>query len=378
MFKIAKDEKRRVKAVIEGLEGDGKTALSLLFPGPLWVIDTERGTNILKDKFFMVLSMNHMGGMAAALNEVKKNEADIETLVIDSASPLWHDLVYQYSQKKLQKRGTDDLSFNDWGPIKRQWTAFLNRLIDLDMNIVLTARLKDQYGKSNGGKMPEVVGMTADLEKSTVHLFDFVLRAHRQPNAKTKRDDFFITVNKSRRDELPTGKRFNVTAKNGFDELFSPLINSLSTGVDPIPSETPLLEEEPASEVAPLTTEEKLSAINEKFMGESDLPSDSEIKVVMTQASKIIWLAENIDDQKKFSKAHGKALLMGIFGVDSTKKLTRLQFDQFSHSINFLYEVGERRVVDLKGYATPRYQELYKMVFPPQPQATPAKEIANG
>jgi hypothetical protein len=144
-FTKAKKVKRYVKVALWGDKKSGKTRFGLSFPKPC-VIDTERGTLLYADKYdFAVKDANRWQELLQALDALEKGGHEYETLVIDSLTIFWQDLIDVQIEYVKNRRGNEVLSTGDWGTIKRRWKSFINRLVDLNMHVVLVMREKDEY-----------------------------------------------------------------------------------------------------------------------------------------------------------------------------------------------------------------------------------------
>jgi hypothetical protein len=91
-----------------------------------------------------------------------------------------------------------ELQPRDWATIKAELKELVRKLIQLDMNVIVTARQKAQY--SDAGFM-RVIGETFDGEKSLPYLFDTILRLYRDDAGR-----FMAENMKDRTNKLPSGK----------------------------------------------------------------------------------------------------------------------------------------------------------------------------
>lgn len=91
-----------------------------------------------------------------------------ETLAIDPVTLLWEHIQFTQSLKveRSNRDNKEDYSHKDWGDMKRDYKGILNRLLQLPMNVIVTARSSDRT--ENGKKL----GTRADAEKSTIYAFD--------------------------------------------------------------------------------------------------------------------------------------------------------------------------------------------------------------
>src|SRR6187401_1751417 len=128
-------------------------------------MDTERATLLYADKYdFAVKDANRWAELLQALDALEKGGHEYETLVIDSLTIFWQDLIDVQIEYVKNRRGNEVLSTGDWGMIKR--------LVDLDMHVVLVMREKDEYttetDQRTGEEKSKKTGEhRADAEKST-------------------------------------------------------------------------------------------------------------------------------------------------------------------------------------------------------------------
>lgn len=174
LFKKAQDEAVRMKACFYGKPGVGKTWVSLHFPNPV-VIDLEKGTALYGADFdFDVLRTQELEVIENAVDELIEDPQEYRTLIIDPMS-VYCDLVQEdvLAQRRLET-GDDNVQLKgtDWGPIKQRIRRFVNKLLSLDLNIVVTAREKPEYLE---GSFMKQVGVLPDIHKEIPHMFDTVI-----------------------------------------------------------------------------------------------------------------------------------------------------------------------------------------------------------
>ena len=205
-FLPATSTQRRLKLLLWGDSGSGKTTLALQFPAPA-VIDLEGGTDHYGDAFqFDVLRVTTAEEITAAVDWLLVHPHEYRTLVIDPITVFWDALQRKWSDIYLRrKKGSKghrleyyDLQPRDWMAIKADFKEFVRKLIQLDMNVVATARQKTLY--ADHGFMRSV-GETFDGEKSLPYVFDSILRLYRDENGR------FMAENlKDRSNKLPQGQ----------------------------------------------------------------------------------------------------------------------------------------------------------------------------
>ena len=170
-FEPAPVTDRRLKALFWGDSGAGKTTLALRFPHPA-VIDLEGGTVHYGGQFdFEVLKATTADEVMAAVDWLLTHEHPYRTLVIDPITIHWDALQAKWSQIFLQRNKGGkghhgeyyELQPRDWVTMKAEFKLLVRKLLQLDMNVIVTARQKALY--SDSGFM-RVIGETFDGEKS--------------------------------------------------------------------------------------------------------------------------------------------------------------------------------------------------------------------
>lgn len=204
-FQAATVTSRRLKLFLWGDSGDGKTTLALRFPRPV-VIDLEGGTEHYGGVFeFDVLKATTADEVMAAVDWLRTHPHPYLTLVIDPITVYWDALQMKWRDifLKRNKGGKGHnvefyvLQPKDWVTLKAEFKELLRKLIQLDMNVIITARQKAQYAET-GFMRP--VGETFDGEKSLPYLFDTILRLYRDETGR------FMAQNlKDRSNKFPRG-----------------------------------------------------------------------------------------------------------------------------------------------------------------------------
>lgn len=187
---------QRLKALFYGSAGVGKTMAAIQFPKP-YIIDTEGSTN--KPQY--VKQIDKAGGVVLMtvdfeemVNELKQLltiKHDYKTLVIDSLTNLYNDLL----EKAEKKVGTE--FGRHYGEANKRMKQLLNLLFRMDMNVIITSHSKNEYGQNLA-----VLGQTFDCYKKLDYLFDLVFEIQ-------KRGDKRIgIVKKSRIEAFPDNDTF--------------------------------------------------------------------------------------------------------------------------------------------------------------------------
>lgn len=179
-FKPAEAVAPKVKALIYGPSGIGKTYLALTAPGRVAVIDTEGGTAFYAGRTglsdFDVLPTKTFHDVTEAVAYLKAHPDVYKTLVIDPVTVLYETLQDAAQVKRADKRHDPDadLEMLDWQRIKRAYKSLMTELVNLPLHVIVTAREKDETERRGGEQVK--VGVRPDTEKSTPYYFDAIVR----------------------------------------------------------------------------------------------------------------------------------------------------------------------------------------------------------
>ena len=194
---------KRVKLLVWGDSGTGKTTLALGFPRPA-LIDLEGGADLYAEKAeFDVFRCTTADEVLHAVTWLATNRHPYRTVVVDPISVYWDQLQRKWSDLfLLRNRGAKgyhfeffDMGPKEWQTVKAEHKDLLRRLASLDLNVIVTARQRPLY--ADGGFM-RVAGETFDGEKNIGYAFDSVVQLYRDPKGR-----FMARVQKDRTGLLP-------------------------------------------------------------------------------------------------------------------------------------------------------------------------------
>ena len=166
---------------IYGETGTGKTVTALHFPSPA-VIDLERGTDFYSDPFdFVRIQTNDWDETVKAVDELITDPGDVKTLVIDPFTVAWEILQDKHLKRLRVKKNNPNYTLQplDYKLIKGDLKSFVNKLLAVDLNIIITARSKPEYS-SDSGEFMKILGQKPDGPKEIPYLFDVVLELSKQ------------------------------------------------------------------------------------------------------------------------------------------------------------------------------------------------------
>jgi adenosyl cobinamide kinase/adenosyl cobinamide phosphate guanylyltransferase len=157
---------KRLKAFFYGAAGVGKTTAAISFPRP-YLIDTERGAE--NDQYVRILKENQGAIFQTTdfdelINEIKSllsEKHDYRTVIIDPLTTLYNDLLDKCAKDLKEKSKEKDATGTEFGrhytEANKHMKHLIKLLLRLDMNVIITAHAKNEYGKGM-----EVLGQTYD------------------------------------------------------------------------------------------------------------------------------------------------------------------------------------------------------------------------
>jgi hypothetical protein len=158
---------KRLKLFMFGPAGVGKTTAAIQFPNS-YIIDCEKGTEnydkLITASGSAVFQTTDIHEVIAEVKALLTEPHDYRTLVIDPITTVYNDLL----DKCEQKVGAD--FGRHYGAANKEMKRLANLIMALDMNVVVTAHAKTEYGQ-NLAK----IGYTFDGWKQLDYWFDLVI-----------------------------------------------------------------------------------------------------------------------------------------------------------------------------------------------------------
>ncbi len=177
--------KKRLKVFIYGAPKVGKTTCCIQFPKP-YLIDTEGGAvhpqyvDLLKGSGGVIYQCTQADEVLKEVQALRREKHEFKTLIIDSITILYTNLLNYRDSVASGKFGEPYASTN------RQFLALIYALMELDMNVLVTAHSKVKYvstGTGNQLKM-ETEGETFDCYKKIPFLFDLIIEAQNRGGSR--------------------------------------------------------------------------------------------------------------------------------------------------------------------------------------------------
>jgi hypothetical protein len=180
---------KRLKLFMFGPAGVGKTTAAIQFPNS-YIIDCERGSEnydkLITASGSAVFQTTDIHDVIQEVKSLLTEQHDFRTLVIDPITPLYNDLL-----DKCEARVGADFG-RHYGAANKEMKRLANLIMALDMNVVITAHAKVEYGQ-NFAKL----GYTFDGWRQLDYWFDLVIELQKKGKRRMAR------VTKTRIEQFP-------------------------------------------------------------------------------------------------------------------------------------------------------------------------------
>jgi hypothetical protein len=155
-----------------GPAGVGKTTAAIQFPNS-YIIDCERGAEnydkIITASNSVVYQTVDINDVIGEVKALLTERHEFRTLVIDPITPIYNDLL-----EKCEARVGSDFG-RHYGAANKEMKRLANLIMALDMNVVITAHAKTEYGENL-----RKLGYTFDGWRQLDYWFDLVIELTRK------------------------------------------------------------------------------------------------------------------------------------------------------------------------------------------------------
>lgn len=160
----------RIKVLLIGGPGAGKTRWSSYFPKPIYA-DCERGLASVADRKVPYVNINTSGDMLDLLTMLKQECAQpaanrrFQTVVIDTLDAYQRKVKNEWMEKEKAQAFS---GWEAWGFLNARMQMLMTRLLNLDMNVIVAVHYKDKTtkdadtGKESHELMLQLQGESAD------------------------------------------------------------------------------------------------------------------------------------------------------------------------------------------------------------------------
>src|SRR3982751_3580661 len=170
---------KRLKLFMFGPAGVGKTTAAIQFPNS-YIIDCERGAEnydkIISASGSVVFQTTDIQDVIAEVKSLLTEKHDYRTLVIDPITTLYNDLL-----DKCEAQVGSDFG-RHYGAANKEMKRLANLIMALDMNVVITAHAKKEYGDNL-----RVLGQTFDGWRQLDYWFDLVIELSKKGKKRMAR-----------------------------------------------------------------------------------------------------------------------------------------------------------------------------------------------
>ena len=196
-FKKAEKSKQKLRLLLEGCSGSGKTYSALVLAASLGkkiaVIDTEKGSaSLYADKFeFDVLELSAPFNPEKYIEAIRAAEqSGYEVIIIDSLTHEWNG-----SGGCLDIQAQLGGRYTDWAAVTPRHNRFIETMLQSKCHLISTSRTKTDYEmvESNGKKQLEKVGLKSEQREGMDYEFTVVFRIndkHMAVSTKDRTDTF--------------------------------------------------------------------------------------------------------------------------------------------------------------------------------------------
>lgn len=170
---------KRMKLFVFGPAGIGKTTAAIQFPNSI-ILDMERGTDeyaeTIQKSGSVVLKTTNPDEIREEIRTLLTEKHPYKTLIIDPITQLYNAIqekwtrIFEKYSKTEKEAEMQDFGMRYWGRVKSEYKSIMRLILQLDMNVILTAHQKDTYeGMTKTGVGP-------DSMRGDGYIFDLILQ----------------------------------------------------------------------------------------------------------------------------------------------------------------------------------------------------------
>lgn len=171
-IQLAKPVQKKLKVLLYGASGSGKTIAALSFPRVL-LVDGEAGSELYRGRpnipEFHVADCKTLSDLDEVIRAFEADKGKTwDTLVIDPIS-----VFYAVEKNIASKNSTADIDMRGWNKINGRMNNIYTRLTSLNGHVVIIARESTEY--AGEGLNLKKIGVKPDADKNLVYAMDFVI-----------------------------------------------------------------------------------------------------------------------------------------------------------------------------------------------------------
>jgi len=173
-------KEKRLKMFVFGAAGIGKTTAAIQFPKN-YIFDLEKGTSqyskTINSAGSVVFQTNNPDEIEEETNTLLTTKHDFVTVTYDPFTQFYNAVQEKWNRRFIQFSKNEkeaemmDFGMRYWGKVKSEVKALQRMILNLDMNVIITAHQKDVYG---AGMTKQ--GVTFDSMKGDDYLYDYIFR----------------------------------------------------------------------------------------------------------------------------------------------------------------------------------------------------------
>lgn len=135
-IQIFKPQDHKIKALIYGASGAGKTTFAGTAPKPIFA-SSENGLLSIAEKEVPFVEIKSLKDLLELYQELVGGKHDFETVIIDSISE-----INEIIKSEIENRTGRVMQLQDWGKLQKQIRDILRKFRDLPMHVIFIAQEK--------------------------------------------------------------------------------------------------------------------------------------------------------------------------------------------------------------------------------------------